>query len=149
MGGIPGPAPFPAAAPAPELEERLSAVEARLVTLGNALRSRDPVGIDLHAAELHRALASAVTHFSDAAKSGRVPAELRTRLATASGQVAAQRESLARATAALDRAIDVLLPRDAGAPKLYGQGQTDVAEPDNAGAGAPRGDPIEQVSVGR
>jgi hypothetical protein len=34
------------------------------------------------------------------------------RLASASGQVAAQRESLARATAALDRAIDVLLPRD-------------------------------------
>ena len=111
MGGIPGPAPFPAAVPAPELEERLSAVESRLTALGNALRSRDPVGIDLHAAELHRALASAVTDFSDAARSGRVPAELRTRLATASGQVAAQRESLARATAALDRAIDVLLPQ--------------------------------------
>ena len=44
--------------------------------------------------------------------SGPVPSALRTRLATASGQVAAQRESLARATAALDRAIDVLLPRE-------------------------------------
>jgi hypothetical protein len=32
--------------------------------------------------------------------------------------VAAQRESFARATAALDRAIDVLLPREA--PSLYG-----------------------------
>ena len=32
------------------------------------------------------------------------------RLAVAGGQVAAQREALARATAALDRAIDVLLP---------------------------------------
>jgi len=42
---------------------------------------------------------------------------LRRRLASASGQVAAQRESLARATAALDRAIDVLLPRDV--PALY------------------------------
>jgi hypothetical protein len=31
--------------------------------------------------------------------------------------VAAQRESLARATAALDRAIDVLMPRDT--PRLY------------------------------
>ena len=41
-----------------------------------------------------------------------MPAALRNRLASASGQVAAQRESLARATAALDRAIDVLLPRD-------------------------------------
>jgi hypothetical protein len=43
-----------------------------------------------------------------------VPSALRNRLAHASGQVAAPRESLARATAALDRAIDVLLPRDSG-----------------------------------
>lgn len=96
----------------PELEERLSDVESRLAALGNSLRARDASAIDLHAAELHRALASAISQFSDAARSGRVPAALRTRLATASGQVAAQRESLARATAALDRAIDVLLPRD-------------------------------------
>ena len=39
-----------------------------------------------------------------------VPAPLRHRLAVASAQVAAQRQSLARATAALDRAIDVLIP---------------------------------------
>ena len=111
MAGVGDTAPVQVAAPSPELEERLSAVESRLAALGNALRSRDPAGIDLHAAELHRALASAVSQFSDAAKSGRVPADLRTRLAAASGQVAAQRESLARATAALDRAIDVLLPQ--------------------------------------
>jgi hypothetical protein len=97
----------------PELEARLTAVETRLAALGNALRSRDAAGIDLHAAELHRALATAVTQFSDAARSGPLPPGLRNRLASASGQVAAQRESLARATAALDRAIDVLLPRDA------------------------------------
>lgn len=95
-----------------DLEDRLSAVEGRLAELGNALRARDTDGIDRHAAELHSALASAVSHFSDVARSGRVPPALRNRLATASGQVAAQRESLARATAALDRAIDVLLPRD-------------------------------------
>ena len=96
----------------PELEARLANVEVRLAALGNALRARDPADIDLHAGELHRALASAVSQFSDAARSGPVPAALRHRLASASGQVAAQRESLARATAALDRAIDVLLPRD-------------------------------------
>ena len=101
-----------AANDSPVLEARLSEVETRLAALGNALRARDPVGIDLHAAELHRALASAVTQFSDAARSGPLPPALRHRLASASGQVAAQRESLARATAALDRAIDVLLPRD-------------------------------------
>ncbi|HEX2539846.1 MAG TPA: hypothetical protein VHM00_02065 [Caldimonas sp.] len=115
MAGVDGPAPVQAAGPPPVLEQRLTDVESRLAALGNALRARDPAGIDLHAAELHRALASAVTEFTDAARSGRVPADLRTRLANASGQVAAQRESLARATAALDRAIDVLLPqRDNG-----------------------------------
>jgi len=36
----------------------------------------------------------------------------------ASGLVASQREALARATAALDRAIDVLMPRDT-APSVY------------------------------
>jgi len=105
--------PEPVVGHSPELEARLAAVETRLAALGHALRARDPVDIDLHATELHRALASAVSHFSDAAKSGPLPHGLRSRLASAGGQVAAQRESLARATAALDRAIDVLLPRDA------------------------------------
>jgi hypothetical protein len=81
--------------------------------LGDALRARDSAGIDLHATELHRALATAVDCFARASRNGPVPPALRHRLASTSGQVAAQRESLARATAALDRAIDVLMPRDA------------------------------------
>ena len=95
-----------------QLEDSLADVESRLSALGAALRARDPGAIDLHAGELQRALAHAVQQFSNAARKGPVPSALRTRLATASGQVAAQRESLARATAALDRAIDVLLPRE-------------------------------------
>ena len=102
----------------PVLESTLSAVESRLSSLGEALRARDLPSIDLHAGELHRALSNAVDHFSRAARSGTLPASLRRRLADAVGSVAAQRESLARATAALDRAIDVLLPRDA--PVMYG-----------------------------
>lgn len=96
----------------PELEETLAAVELRLTALGEALRASDSAGVDLHATELHIALARAVDHFSRKARSGSVPTALRYRLARASGLVAAQRESLARATAALDRAIDVLMPRD-------------------------------------
>ena len=116
MAALEAPAPHSA-----ELEARLSAVETRLVALGNALRARDPVAIDQQASELHRALAAAVSHFSDAARSGPVPPALRDRLAQASGQVIAQRESLARATAALDRALDVLLPREgAGLYSIYG-----------------------------
>lgn len=105
-------APRPVHADSPELEEKLAAVESQLAALGESLRQRDSAGIDAHASELHRALAQAVDHFSRAARSGTVPPALRMRLASASGQVAAQRESLARATAALDRAIDVLLPSD-------------------------------------
>ena len=114
----------PASVADSELEARLGDVETRLLALGNALRARDAVAIDLHAVELHRALSSAISHFSSAARSGRVPPALRTRLANASGQVAAQRESLARATAALDRAIDVLLPRD-GMPLYSAYGNAD------------------------
>jgi hypothetical protein len=101
-----------------DLEEPLAAVEAGLNALSDALRARDSEAIEAHARELHRALAQAVERFAGAAREGRIPPALRQRLATASGQVAAQRESLARATAALDRAIDVLLPRDA--TTLYG-----------------------------
>lgn len=112
---------LPASADSPELEDRLAAVETRLVALGNALRARDPVAIDQQASELHRALAAAVSHFADAARSGPVAPALRDRLAQASSQVVAQRESLARATAALDRALDVLLPREgAGLYSIYG-----------------------------
>ena len=97
-----------------ELESSLAAVEQRLAALGEALRARDAQAIETNATELHRALADAVHRFAHAARSGGVPPVLRRRLANASGQVAAQRESLARATAALDRAIDVLMPAASG-----------------------------------
>ncbi len=115
-----------APATSPHLEHTLADVEARLAALGSALRARDAAAIDQHAGELHRSLANAVEQFTDAARSGPVPPALRLRLASASGEVAAQRESLARATAALDRAIDVLLPRDA-APVYSSWGAPDRA----------------------
>lgn len=108
-------APLAAVTGVTGLEDTLSAVETRLADLSEALRTRDLVGIDRHAADLHIALAAAVDTFCVAVRSGPVSPALRRRLVAASGQVAAQRESLARATSALDRAIDVLMPRDAAA----------------------------------
>ncbi len=102
----------PLTLPSPELEAALAEVESQLASLGESLRANDSLAIDRHATELHRALARAVDHFAQAARSGSVPVALRERLKLASGLVASQRESLARATAALDRAIDVLIPRD-------------------------------------
>jgi hypothetical protein len=109
---------------AAELEAPLAAVETRLAALRAALVSQNLQAIDTEATALHRALAAAVHHFSRAARQGGVPAPLRQRLAVASGQVAAQREALARATAALDRAIDVLLP-DAGTALYSASGSAD------------------------
>ncbi len=104
----PGRAGGPAGNP---LEECLNQVESQLAGLGAALGARDLDAIGRHSQGLQQALAHAVDRFSLAAKLGQVPEPLRRRLARASGLVAAQRESLARATAALDRAIDVLMPR--------------------------------------
>jgi hypothetical protein len=103
---------------ASDLERPLQTVEDRLTALGVALHHQDAEEVDRVAAELHTALAAAVTHFTAAARTGGVPPVLRKRLALAGGQVAAQREALARATASLDRAIDVLIPRTP-APSLY------------------------------
>ena len=107
---------------ASELERPLLAVEDCLSALASALHRQDMQAVDRVAADLHAALAAAVDHFGRAARSGGVPPPLRHRLAQASGQVAAQREALARATASLDRAIDVLIPRPlagAGVLGLY------------------------------
>jgi hypothetical protein len=92
------------------LESALGAIEQRLAALGSALRDHDAPAIEAEAQQLQRALAAAIRCFAQAAREpGGVPPVLRERLARAGGQVAAQRESLARATAALDRAIDVLM----------------------------------------
>ena len=107
------PVPLDASTGGVALEDTLTAVETRLASLGESLRTRDLAGIDRHAADLHMALANAVDTFCIAVRSGPVAPALRRRLVAASGQVAAQRESLARATSALDRAIDVLMPREA------------------------------------
>lgn len=93
-----------------QLELPLLEVENCLNLLGDALQRRDSQAIEQNAARLHQALAQAITSFSEAARSGVVPPQLRSRLVQAGGKVAAQRESLARATASLDRAIDALMP---------------------------------------
>lgn len=116
--------PVPAIQPAPragvdvsdnELEAVLQRVEQHLDDLQAALGARDMRCIELHAGELQRTLALALERFRQAARRGATPLELRRRLALAGAQVAAQRDALARATAALDRAIDLLMPSSATA----------------------------------
>lgn len=96
--------------PQVSLEVPVQRVEQHLAELHEAMRAGDTAGLETAAAALHRALTGAVDHFRAAAQQGGVPAALRDRLAFASARVAAHRLALARATASLDRAIDVLLP---------------------------------------
>ena len=102
-----------------DLEGAVCQVEQRLAALSDALRERDANAVALHADALHQALADAVNAFMHAARHGGVPAAMRLRLSHAGAQVARQREVLARATAALDRAIDLLLPDEPGHTKVY------------------------------
>lgn len=119
------------ARPPEPLEASLEAVERQLGALGAALRDRDAAAVERHAADLHRALAAAMQRFMHASRQANgVSPPLRQRLALAGSQVAAQRESLARATAALDRAIDILMPQPQTA--VYGRG----GQPERPAAGS-------------
>lgn len=102
-----------------ELEQSVTTLEARLAALGEALRVHHAEAVASEADALQRALSAAVEHLRRSARAGQLPPQLRQRLAVASGRVAAQRESLARASAALDRAIDVLLLPGLAQPSLY------------------------------
>ncbi len=112
-----------AAGNAGPLEEAVATIETRLAALGTALRERDALAIEGAAQALQRAFSSAIHRFTAAARQADgIPLPLRRRLAIARGQVAAQRESLARANAALDRAMNVLLPPDWPAPAYAADG---------------------------
>ena len=113
------PSPFHDADRALALDTMVGDVEGRLAALGQALQERNVEAIDASATELHRALSDAVKCFRHVAELGGVPEPMRRRLAKASAQVATQRESLARATAALDRAIDVLMPVPPSSASFY------------------------------
>ena len=102
-----------------ELEPLVANVEQRLGALTDSLRERDIPAIEQQAHELHRALACAVERFMHRARHGGVPEPMRLRLSHASAQLARQREAMARATAALDRAIDVLMPGAVPNSKVY------------------------------
>jgi lipopolysaccharide export system protein LptA len=89
-----------AAGSAGPLEDAVAAIETRLAALGSALRERDALAIEAAAQRQRDAVGVAI----------------------ARGQVAAQRETLARANAALDRAMNVLLPPDWPAPAYAADG---------------------------
>ncbi len=96
-----------------DLETCIAHLEQRLGALGQALRVHQAEAVENEAAALQRALNAAIEQLRLGQRGGRLPIALRQRVALAGAEVAVQREALARASASLDRAIEVLLPSPA------------------------------------
>lgn len=92
------------------LPPQLAELEAALSLVQQALLQRDPALLELHASQVQGLLAQALA--SARAPGVTLPAPLRQRLAQAGAQLAAQRQALGRATASLDRALEVLMPAE-------------------------------------
>lgn len=105
-----------------DLEDAVELVEQRLGALADSLRQRNPLATEADANGLQQALASAVERFAQATRDGTLSDSTRLRLARVGAQVAHQRETLARATAALDRAVEVLMPATAPRTLYSAQG---------------------------
>lgn len=93
-----------------DAERAIDELEARLGALGAALRSPEADTLQAEAAELQRALIAALEPLRRSALAGGLTPPLSRRLADAAGSLAAQRDALARAGGALDRALNLLLP---------------------------------------
>ena len=94
----------------------LNLLEAQLSALSHALQGRDAQALQVAADQLVAALDSAGPVLR---APGALTPALRRHLAFAVGRVAAHREALARATASVDRAIEVLLPGSQPAAATY------------------------------
>lgn len=90
----------------------LSLLDEQLAALSHALQGRDAQALQAAADRLVDALEAAAPALREP---GVLTPALRRQLAYAVGRVAAHREALARATASVDRAIEVLLPASAAA----------------------------------
>lgn len=88
----------------------LAELEATLSRVQQALSQRDAAQLEQQAAAVQRLMAAALKQ----AQTPQVPmdAALRRRLAACGAQMAAQRQALFRATSALDRAMEVLMPAE-------------------------------------
>ena len=103
----------PAAPAAPAV---LATLDEQLTALGQALQGRDAQSLQSAADRLVAALDAAQPVLREP---GTLTPALRRHLAFAVGRVAAHREALARASASVDRAIEVLLPVPAPAATTY------------------------------
>jgi hypothetical protein len=110
------------------LDDALTLIETRVAALGAALRERDAAALEVATQTLQRTLAASIQRFAAAARAaGGVPLPLRRRIAMINTQVNVHREQLARASAALERALGVLSAGAQPAATYRQAGQADRA----------------------
>ncbi len=109
--------PMPMPTPVVAAAQPLATLDQHITALGQALQGQDAQALHSAADRLVAALDAAQPVLREP---GALTPALRRHLAFAVGRVAAQREALARATASVDRAIEVLLPVPAPAAATYG-----------------------------
>jgi hypothetical protein len=102
-----------------ELEASLAAVELAIATLGQTLAVNDIAAVEAASTALHDAMRAAMTQFAQAARRGKMPVALRSRFAVASGQIAAQREALIRASSLIEQNLEILIPRPMAETSVY------------------------------
>jgi hypothetical protein len=100
------------------LEAAVALLEEHVAAMSRALVAQDGVAAEAAAVELRAGLRVAMAPFARAQREGALPPDLRRRLALAGGRISAQRDALARAAAALDQTLAVMLPA-AEAPDVY------------------------------
>jgi hypothetical protein len=93
----------------PDIEGALAGIEAGLASLHQAVLTGETDGIDGEAAALQRALADWSSMMRNAHAGGGLAPGTRHTLAAASARLTARREALARASAATDRAMNILM----------------------------------------
>ena len=101
------------------LEASLSSVELAIATLGETLCRPDITAVEAASTALHEAMRAAMGQFAVVAKSGAMPAALRSRFAIAAGQIGAQREALIRASSLVEQNLEILLPRAPAQTSVY------------------------------
>jgi 7-cyano-7-deazaguanine synthase in queuosine biosynthesis len=104
------------------LNQALSLLEDKLEQLSAPLLSLDHDRIVACSADFQQALVQSVSVFRQLKETPQTPKDLVRRVRRAKGRVQALREALSRMTAAMDRALEVLIPKHAVA--TYGRYQS-------------------------
>lgn len=111
------------------LERSIAELELRLAALRQALQTGQPEPLDAAVQRLQACVAqTGLLAQQHANRQATLAAPYRQRLKLAASELQAQREAIARASAALDRAAHILVPTSAQSYDAQGQGLRDLPQ---------------------